>query len=180
MPRFTWIVLKARRILLRWVLGSPHFVTSLDTARNVNPPECVWDGVFVPYLANKCGGGHWRSGMGDIPIPKEKTEQGTRSLEQPRISLAGHQLVGIWGNPCSSPHISVLLILQSSSLSWKRSRLHVSGDVLGGTYLPCRAVCCSRYTWCTGKSIVMVYLPVFPCWKAPVEQCWAHFWGRPQ
>lgn len=59
------------------------------------------DGVFVIYLENRSVGGCWRSGMRDIPIPKEKTEQGARSLGQPRISLAGNQLLGSWGNPCS-------------------------------------------------------------------------------
>lgn len=60
--------------------------TGLDTARkHVSPIECFPDGVFGPYLENKCVGGRGRSGMGGT----EKREQDMRSLRQSGI-LTGH------------------------------------------------------------------------------------------
>lgn len=101
--------------------------------------------------------------MGGIPIPKVKTEQGTRSLGQTRISLSGHQLLGSWGNSCS-PATFLPFSPHSPPAGAGNERGYVCvRECSGRSYLPYRDVCSSRCTWCTEKSVVMVHLQIFPC-----------------
>lgn len=107
-------------------------------------------------MLEKCNGQYSHSQV--------KTEKGTRSLGQSRISLADNQLSEELGQFLLSCHISVLLTLQSSSWSWKWKRLCVCvRECSGRSCLPFRDMCSSRCTWCTEKSMVMVHFQIFPC-----------------